>query len=139
MFTKSTNFHYKLSKISYVNQISRKTWLQWSYNRRMRQSSPEEPCETTPLLDSAAARLVKIVVLPEHSKIVSPSKSRVSKIVSLKYSPFPCCILHLQWGFLWQQHLLEAHSTLHLLWILLCLIWNICAHCCIPLFKKRLL
>ena len=50
----------KLSKIFYVDQISRKIWLQWSYDRRMRQSSPEEPCETTPLLDSAAARLVKI-------------------------------------------------------------------------------
>ena len=49
----------KLSKIFYVDQISRKIWLQWSYDRRMRQSSPE-PCETTALLDSAAARLVKI-------------------------------------------------------------------------------
>ena len=49
----------KLSKIFYVDQISRKIWLQWSYDRRMSQSSAEEPCETTPLLDSAAALLVK--------------------------------------------------------------------------------
>ena len=31
---------------------------QWSYKRRLRQSS-KQPCQTTPLLDSAAARLVK--------------------------------------------------------------------------------
>ena len=36
--------------------------------RQMRQTSPEKPCETTALLDSAAARLVKILSLLSFGK-----------------------------------------------------------------------
>ena len=62
----------KLSKIFYVDQISQKIWLQWSYDRRMSQSSAEEPCETTALLDSAAARLVKNQI---SNKLALPSST----------------------------------------------------------------